>query len=541
MDEVQSYVASPRLRWLIAVAVMASAVMELVDTSAVNVSIPYIAGNLSATIDEATWVLTSYLISNAVVLPLTGWLASRFGRKRLLMTAVAGFTLASMLCGVAPTLPWLIVFRVLQGFFGGSLQPTTRAILLEAFPREERGHAMAMWGVGIVVAPILAPVLGGWLTTDLSWRWIFFINLPISLFGLFMVQVYVFDPPYLRRAASRIDYWGVGLLTLGIAALQVVLDKGQEADWFSSHLIAVLVLVAAASLVAFVVWELRAPDPVVHLRLLKYRTFAAGVGLSVVLFFVLYGSILLLPLFMQVVLNFPAITAGIWNAPRGLATMALMPLAGFLIGRRWDMRALLFAGMLASSLGVFLFSRLDFSAGPWNFLLPQLVMGAALSFVFVPFATITVDPIPNREMGYATSITGFTRNLGASFGISIAATLLARQSQIHQNRLVAKLDPTDPRLRHWHDLIQAHLHRAGISFFLAGQQAWAVIYGAVERQAAVLSYLDEFRLLALLFLLVAPLVWVMKKPRFKPAGGADAGAGELPANTGASPAASRSA
>lgn len=541
MDEVQSHVASPRLRWLIAVAVMASAVMELVDTSAVNVSIPYIAGNLSATIDEATWVLTSYLISNAVVLPLTGWLASRFGRKRLLMTAVAGFTLASMLCGLAPTLPWLIVFRVLQGFFGGSLQPTTRAILLETFPREERGHAMAMWGVGIVVAPILAPVLGGWLTTDLSWRWIFFINLPISLFGLFMVQVYVFDPPYLRRAASRIDYWGVGLLTLGIAALQVVLDKGQEADWFSSHLIAVLALVAAASLVAFVVWELRAPDPVVHLRLLKYRTFAAGVGLSVVLFFVLYGSILLLPLFMQVVLNFPAITAGIWNAPRGLATMALMPLAGFLIGRRWDMRALLFAGILASALGVFLFSLLDFSAGPWNFLLPQLVMGAALSFVFVPFATITVDPIPNREMGYATSITGFTRNLGASFGISIAATLLARQSQIHQSRLVAKLDPTDPRLRHWHAAIQAHLHHAGMSLSLAGQQAWAVIYGAVERQAAVLSYLDEFRLLALMFLLVAPLVWVMKKPRFKPAGGADAGAGELPANTGASPAASRSA
>ena len=515
MAEAPSHVANPRLRWLIAVAVMASAMMELVDTSAVNVSIPYIAGNLSASIDEATWVLTSYLISNAIILPLTGWLAARVGRKRLLLTAVTGFTVASMLCGLAPTLPLLIVCRVLQGFFGGTLQPTTRAILLETFPREERGHAMAMWGVGIVVAPILAPVLGGWLTTDYSWRWVFFINLPVSIFGLVMVQMYVFDPPYLRRVSRGVDYWGMGMLALGVASLQVVLDKGQEADWFSSHYIAALAIVAAACLIAFIIWELRARDPVVHLRLLKYRTFAAGVCLSVVLFFVLYGSILLLPLFMQEVLNFPAITAGFWNAPRGIATMILMPLAGFLIGRRWDMRAMIFGGILASAAGVLLFSLLDYSAGPWNFLVPQLVMGAGLSFVFVPFATITVDPIPNHEMGYATSITAFTRNIGASFGISIAATLLARQSQVHQNRLVAKLSAADPRLRQLHAALQAYLHHAGSSLALAGHQAWAVIYLLVQREAAILSYLDEFRLLAFLFVLISPVVWIMKKPQFK--------------------------
>ncbi|HZT74088.1 MAG TPA: DHA2 family efflux MFS transporter permease subunit [Terriglobales bacterium] len=515
MAEAPSHVTNPRLRWLIAVAVMASAVMELVDTSAVNVSIPYIAGNLSASIDEATWVLTSYLISNAIILPLTGWLAGRFGRKRLLLTAVAGFTLASMLCGLAPTLPVLIVCRVLQGFFGGTLQPTTRAILLETFPREERGHAMALWGVGIVVAPILAPVLGGWLTTEYSWRWVFFINVPISVFGLLMVQVYVFDPPYLRRVSRGVDYWGMGMLALGVASLQVVLDKGQEADWFSSRYIAALAIVAAACLIAFIVWELRARDPVVHLRLLKYRTFAAGVCLSVVLFFVLYGSILLLPLFMQEVLNFPAITAGFWNAPRGIATMILMPLAGFLIGRRWDMRAMIFGGILASAAGVLLFSLLSYSAGPWNFLVPQLVMGAGLSFVFVPFATITVDPIPNHEMGYATSITAFTRNIGASFGISIAATLLARQSQVHQNRLIAELSVADPRLRQLHAALQSYLHHAGSSLVLAGHQAWAVIYLLVQREAAILSYLDEFRLLAFLFVLISPVVWIMKKPQFK--------------------------
>ncbi|MDE3179849.1 MAG: DHA2 family efflux MFS transporter permease subunit [Acidobacteriota bacterium] len=502
-------------RWLVAIAVMASAVMELVDTSAVNVSIPYIAGNLSASIDEATWVLTSYLVSNAVVLPLTGWLASRFGRKRLLMTAVAGFTVSSMLCGLAPNLPALIVCRVLQGAFGGTLQPTTRAILLETFPREERGHAMAMWGVGIVVAPIMAPVLGGWLTTDYSWRWVFFINLPVSIVGLILVQLYVFDPPYLRRTTKGIDLWGLGMLVTGIGALQVVLDKGQEADWFSSHFIVTLAVLAVAGLTAFVIWELVAKDPMVHLRLLKYRTFGAAVGLSIVLFFVLYGSILLLPLFMQEILNFPAITAGIWNAPRGVATMILMPVAGILIGRRWDMRALLFCGIIVSAIGVYLFSVLDLTAGPWSFLLPQVVMGAGLGFVFVPFATISVDPIPNEEMGYATSITGLTRNLGAGFGIAISATMLQRRDQVHQSRLVAHVNPTNPLSQGMLSALQHYFHLSGADLSGASHQSLGAIYKLVLHQASVLSYLDSFRLLAVLFIVVSPLVWLMRKPHFK--------------------------
>ncbi|MGH9449771.1 MAG: DHA2 family efflux MFS transporter permease subunit [Terriglobia bacterium] len=508
-------------RWLVAVAVMASAVMELVDTSAVNVSIPYIAGNLSASIDEATWVLTSYLVSNAIVLPLTGWLASRFGRKRLLMTAVAGFTVASMLCGLAPTLPVLIVCRVLQGAFGGTLQPTTRAILLETFPREERGHAMAMWGVGIVVAPIIAPVLGGWLTTDYSWRWVFFINLPVSIAGLILVHMYVFDPPYLRRTTKGIDYWGLGMLVTGIGALQVMLDKGQEADWFTSRFIVALAVIAVAGLVAFVIWELVARDPMVHLRLVKYRTFGAAVGISIVLFFVLYGSILLLPLFMQEVLNFPAITAGVWNAPRGIATMILMPVAGILIGRRWDMRALLFGGILFSAVGMLYFSFLNGNAGPWSFLLPQVLMGAGLSFVFVPFATISVDPIPNEEMGYATSITGLTRNLGAGFGISVAATMIQRRKQVHQSRLVAHINATNPLSSSMLSAMQHHLHLAGSSLSTANHQSLAAIYAIVLRQASVLSYMDAFRLLAVLFVLVSPIVWIMRKPRFKHEGGGE--------------------
>jgi MFS transporter, DHA2 family, multidrug resistance protein len=505
-------------RWLVAIAVMASAMMELVDTSAVNVSIPYIAGNLSASIDEATWVLTSYLVSNAVILPLTGWLASRVGRKRLLMSAVTGFTVASMLCGLAPNLPILIACRILQGAFGGTLQPTTRAILLETFPREERGHAMAMWGVGIVVAPIIAPALGGWLTTDYSWRWVFFINLPVSIVGLILVQMYVFDPPYLRRTTKGIDYWGVGMLVLGIGCLQVVLDKGQEADWFSSHLIVTLAILSGAGIIAFIIWESVAADPMVHLNLLKYRTFGASVCLSVVLFSVLYGSILLIPLFMQEILNFPAVTAGIWNCPRGIATMVLMPVAGYLIGKRWDMRALLFTGILISAGGILTFSFLNLHASAWNFLWPQLIMGAGLAFVFVPFATLAVDPIPREEMGYATSITGLTRNLGAGFGISIAATILARRNQLHQSRLAAHLTPDNPRLHNLLSTMQQYFHTRGWNLSTAGHIALRDLYFMVQRQAAVLSYLDEFRLMAVVFVLVAPLVWVMHKPHFKSEG-----------------------
>ena len=304
-----------RTRWLIAFAVMVAAIMELVDTSAVNVSLPYIAGNLSSSVDEATWVLTSYLVANATILPLSGWLANYFGRRRLLMLSVSGFAVASILCGLAPSLPALILFRVLQGLAGGPLQPTSRAILLESFPRQERGHAMALWGVGIVIAPIVAPVLGGWLTTDHSWRWVFFINPPISLVGAFLVWKYVFDPPYIRRPATRIDYWGMGLLAIGISSLQVVFDKGQEDDWFGSRFIVTMTVIAVIGLVSFTIWELHSKNAVVHFQLLRYRTFATGTSLSMVLFFSLYGSIVLLPLFMQELLNFPAITAGVSEFP----------------------------------------------------------------------------------------------------------------------------------------------------------------------------------------------------------------------------------
>src|SRR5215212_950650 len=297
--------------WMVAVAVMFATFMEVLDTTVVNVSLPHIAGNLSATIDESTWVLTSYLVANAIVLPLTGWLARFFGRKRLLMVSVTGFTVASLLCGIAPNLPLLVMFRLMQGATGGAMQPLSQAVLLEAFPPAERGKAMGFWGLGIVVAPILGPVLGGWLTDTYSWRWVFYINLPVGITSLIMTQLYIFDPPYMKRESNRIDYWGIGLLAVGIGTLQLLLDKGQEEDWFASHFMTLLAVTSVAAIIVFLVHEWRTADPVVDLRVFKIRTYSTGVFLMTTLGFVLYGSLVLLPILLQTLLGYPSLQAGI--------------------------------------------------------------------------------------------------------------------------------------------------------------------------------------------------------------------------------------
>jgi DHA2 family multidrug resistance protein len=414
------------------------------------------------------------------------------------------------LCGLAPTLLLLIFFRVLQGAAGGSLQPATRAILLETFPREQRGHAMAFFGVGIVVAPILAPVLGGWLTTNHSWRWIFFINVPVCIAGLILLEMFVHDPPYIQRGTLKMDYWGLGLLVTGIGSLQVMLDKGQEDDWFSSHFIVTLAVIAVVCLTLFVILELRAKQPLVHFRLLKYRTFATGTAISATLGFVLYGSIVLIPLFMQELLGFPAITAGFWNSPRGIATMILMPVAGWLIDRGWDMRGMIFTGMLVAVAGVWGFSLLNLNAGPWNFVLPEMMMGAGLAIVFPPLATITVDPIPTHEMGYATSVISSMRNIGASIGISIVTTELARNRQAQQMTLATHVTPENPAAQNVLNGLQAHFLQHGAGPVQATHQALGTIYQTVSQQTAVLSYLHGFRMLGIVFAVVAPLVWIMR-------------------------------
>ncbi|MBI4465358.1 MAG: DHA2 family efflux MFS transporter permease subunit, partial [Acidobacteria bacterium] len=422
---------------------MSCTFMEVLDTTIVNVSLPHIAANLSATTEEATWVLTSYLVSNAIVLPMTGWLASHFGRKRLLITAVAGFTTASFLCGFAPNLPFLVVCRIIQGASGGNLQPQTQAVLWETFPVEKRGKAMGFLGLGFVTAPLLGPLLGGWITENYSWRWVFYINIPVGIISILLLSRFMFDPPYIRRSSKRIDFWGLGLLVVGIGAFQMMLDKGQLEDWFSSNLIRGLALVAAVGLVVFVVHELRSENPVVDLRVFQIRTYAAGVTLIMVIGFVLYGSMVLLPLMLQLFMGYPAIEAGIATAPRGLGSLIAMPLAGALTAR-FDNRKLLMFGLALGSSTMVMFARLNLDAGYWDLFWPQVIQGFALAFVFVPLTVITMAPIPKETTGNATSIYSLMRNVGASVGIAAVATWLGRGQQQHMNYLGSHVSAYDP-------------------------------------------------------------------------------------------------
>jgi MFS transporter, DHA2 family, multidrug resistance protein len=504
--------------WLVAIAVMAGTFMEVLDTTVVNVSLPHIAGNLSATPEEATWALTSYLVANAIILPMTGWLANQFGRKRLLLGSVAGFTVASFCCGFAPSLPFLIVFRIIQGITGGGLQPLSQAILMEVFPPAERGKAMAFWALGIVVAPMLGPVLGGWLTDNYSWRWIFYINVPIGLLAVLLTQMYVFDPPYISKRAGRVDYLGMGLLVIGIGALQLLLDKGQQEDWFESPFIIVLLVISVTGIVGLVMRELKADHPVVDLRVFRNRTYATGVFLMTVVGFVLYGSTVLLPLLMQTLLGYSAMDAGIATLPRGLASFVAMPLVGLMMARI-EPRRLLGAGLVVAAVSLYQLSRLSLDVGYWNFFAALMLQGAALGLLFIPLTTITNDPIPKEEMGNATSIFNLMRNIGASVGIASVTTLLARNQQIHVNQLGEHITAYSPQSRAMLSATQAALMGRGSDTVTATSQAHAAIWGVIQRQAAMMSYNDAFLLLAALFLGLLPLLLIMRKPRHH--GGAD--------------------
>jgi DHA2 family multidrug resistance protein len=498
--------------WLIAIAVMVGTFMEVLDTTVVNVALPHIAGSLSATPEEATWALTSYLVANAIILPMTGWLANFFGRKRLLMASVTGFTVASFFCGFAPNLAWLIVFRIIQGAAGGGLQPLSQAILLEVFPPAERGKAMAFWALGIVVAPMLGPVLGGWLTDSYSWRWIFYINIPVGILALIMTRMFVFDPSYIRRKSQTVDYIGMGLLVIGIGALQVLLDKGQEEDWFSSRFITALAIMAVAGLASFIMRELQTEHPVVDLRVFRIRTYATGVFLMTVVGFVLYGSTVLIPLLLQTLLGYPALQAGIVMLPRGLGSFVAMPIVGALM-TKIESRRLLIAGILVSSFSFYRFSHLNMNVGYWDFFWPLIIQGVAMGFMFIPLTTITNDPVPKEEMGNATSLFNLMRNIGASIGIATVTTIVARHQQVHTNVLGEYVNPFSQQAQTMLQGIRAALMAGGADAVSATQQAYATVFGMVQQQAAIMSFNDAFWLLMVIFLLMLPLVFLMRKPK----------------------------
>lgn len=498
--------------WIIAVAVMLSTFMEVLDTTVVNVSLPHIAGSLSATVEEATWTLTSYLVANAIILPLTGWLSNFFGRKRMLMFSVTGFTIASFLCGLAPSLPFLVVCRIVQGACGGGLQPISQAILLESFPPEDRGKAMGFWGLGIVVAPMLGPVLGGWLTDSYSWRWVFYINVPIGIVSILMTSLFIFDPSYIRRASQKIDYWGIGMLAVGIATLQIVLDKGQEKDWFGTDWITALAVISGVVLVVFLFYELRTKDPVVNLRVFTNRTYSTGVFLMSLLGVGLYGTTVLIPLILQTLLGYPAIRAGLAMAPRGLGSFIAMPVVGMIM-TKFDPRKMLTLGMVVCGITLFQISRLNLNAGFWDFCWPQFFMGLSLGLIFVPLTTISMAPIRKENMGNATSLFNLVRNLGGSIGISAVSTMQTRFQQRNINQLGAHVTPYNTSARNMMNSLQGMFVSRGSDIATAAHQARAAMFGLVARQASMLAYNSIFLILAGLFLLMLPFIFLMRRPQ----------------------------
>jgi DHA2 family multidrug resistance protein len=492
---------------------MSSSVMQVLDTSVVNVSLPHIAGSLSSSVDEATWVLTSYLVANAIILPITGWLANYMGRKRLLIAMVTGFTVSSLLCGLAPNLPALIIFRIFQGLTGGGLQPLSQAVLLEEFPGREQGKAMAFWSLGIMAAPILGPTLGGWITDTWTWRWVFFINLPVGILSLILISQFVFDPAYIRRGAMRVDTWGIGMLAVGMGALQIMLDKGQEDDWLGSIFIRTLCVIALVFSAGFIIREITVKDPIVHLRLLVSRTFATGVGLATAQGFVLYGSLVLLPLFMQTLLGWTATTAGIWNSPRGIGTAICLPFVGYLLGKGLDGRWMLVFGFTVASLAFFGYAHMTMDSGTWDILWVQVMQGTGMAFLFVPLTTLTMSAVPKHETSYATSLYNTMRNIGNSVGVSFVTTWVARRSQYHQSVLSAGISSSNPINQNRLVGFASFLQQRGFDPSTAGHKAGGLVYLMLQQQASLLSYADTFHLMGILFLAVIPAVFLLRRPK----------------------------
>jgi DHA2 family multidrug resistance protein len=405
----------------------------------------------------------------------------------------------------------LIFFRIVQGATGGALQPLSQAVLLEAFPPAERGKAMGFWGLGVVVAPILGPVLGGWLTDNYSWRWVFYINIPVGVASLVMTKMFIFDPPYLRQESRGVDYWGIGMLALGIGALQILLDKGQEDDWFQSHFMVALAIIATVMLVAFVIHELRTDDPVVDLRVFKERSYAVGVFLMSVVGFVLYGSLVLLPIMLQTLLGYPALQAGIAMAPRGVGAFFMMPLTGIMTGK-FDARKLLTAGLIIGGFTLVWLSWLNLQAGYWDIFWPQLIQGVGMSLLFVPLTTVSMDPIPRERMGNATSLFNLMRNIGGSIGIAVTGTMIARHSQANIATLGTHVSQFDPHTQSYFYQLRSAFMAAGADMVTATERAYAAIFGMVQRQAAMVSFVGLFWLLGVIFLAMIPLVLLMKRP-----------------------------
>jgi DHA2 family multidrug resistance protein len=500
--------------WLIAIVVALAAFMEVLDTSIANVALPHMAGNLGASNDESTWVLTSYLVSNAIVLPISGWFAALFGRKRFFLLCIFLFTLSSLLCGAAPTLGILILFRVLQGVGGGGLQPMAQAILADTFPPQKRGLAFALYGITAVMAPTIGPTLGGWITDNYTWRWIFYINLPIGVLTLFLVMRMVEDPPYLSRvkgAGIRVDYMGIALLALGIGALQVMLDKGQEEDWFGSHFIVTLAAVAAVSLISLVFWEWRHKAPIVDVRMFKSFNFAVSCLMMFILGVLLFSSLVMMPQFLQTLMGYTAESAGLVLSGASMVILFQMPIVGQLT-TKIPAKYIMAFGWLCLACGMYYSTmRIDllisFRTAAW------LRVGQAfgLGFLFVPINLTAYIGVAREKGNSVSGLVNFMRNIGSSVGTSMVTTLLARRAQFHQSVLADHATNYDPAFRNQLRGLTQQLAHAGATAPDAQMQAYGRIYRSMQVQSQTLAYIDTYMVLAIAASVMFALAFIVRK------------------------------
>ena len=506
--------------WVIALTVMLATFMEVLDTSIANVALPHIAGNLSAGVDESTWVLTSYLVSNAIVLPLTGWFSTLFGRKRFYMGCVVIFTVSSLLCGLAPNLGLLVFFRILQGAGGGGLQPISQAILVESFPKNKQGMAMAIYGMGVVLAPIIGPTLGGWITDNYTWRWIFFINIPVGVLSILLTTLLISDPPYLFRKSFkqglRIDFIGLGLLAVGLGFLQVVLDKGQRDDWFGSDFIVWCSVVTVVALVAAIIWELFQKDPVIELHLFKDRNFSLAAFTMFMLGVVLYGSTVLLPIFLQTLMGYTAELSGWVLSPGGFLVLLTLPVVGRLL-TKVEARWLVAVGLSIVAFGMYQMSHFNLNISLGIAMRTWMLSRLGLAFLFVPINVMAFYFIPKEKTNNATGLINLARNIGGSVGISLVTTLQVRLTQMHQTNLVGHESPFNPRYLEALHGAAAMLRQRGSDVSCAFHQARALLYYELQRQSAMLAFIDVFWILGVLCLCMIPLMLFVKSV---PRGGA---------------------
>lgn len=506
--------------WMIAVAVILPAFMEVIDTSIASVCIPYIAGSLSASYDQATWVLTFYLLSNAVVLPASAWFSLRFGRRRFLIASIVIFTIASFFCGAATSLFVILLARLVQGAGGGALQPLSQAILTESFPPEKRGLAMGMFGLGVVVAPVLGPTLGGWLTDQYSWRWAFYINIPVGIVAILLILRYVKDPPYITNARpGKLDSIGFGLLAVGLGCMQIILDRGQEDDWFGAIWIRWTFLIMIVCLVGFIISQVTREKTLVDLGVFKNRNFALGCVLIFLFGAVIYSAVTLLPLYYQSLMDYSAWWAGLVVSPRGIGSIVAMPLVGILVAKL-DTRILVSTGFLIFGACSLIWSTITLQLSPWSMLWPIVISGFSLGLVFVPLSVTTLGDLKPESIGNGSGLYNLMRNIGGSIGISVVETILARHQQLHQTELVRHLAPTldtyQQNLAYFTNIFAQFADRV-----TAQRQALGQIGFELSQQAQLWSYVDDFRYMALACFMCVPVVWIVKRVRSR---GAPAGA-----------------